>query len=657
MKSLLRNGRSFEIYLTSRLVPSETRLLRSSTQPFIEARWRSTENKENTEPGQAKPLPEDPAAVFLRPWVTWHERQLAQLVENRRQAAPGRAPLSWSPQLGPEFQAEQEVLERTASMAEFSRRLREERSAERQQGFQLRQQRRLDAKLKKEEAREAREAAREARKAAREAAREAARAAPAADREAAAAAEAAAYAAFVARYTSSTNSTSSSNSSSDNTHNSSHKQQQQQKAAATTPSTPSAQQQQQPQQQGDSNSNSSSSDGAAAAAWWTSAVDERNVVNWLRMRNEQLRADNRAVAEIQRQAIGSLSGRLIDPPLRWWRSLAAAHRAAASSSLPPSVTHPAPDQHDVPAAAAAADVAANAAVPLSAAGSSATAAAAPSTTAAPSPDAAAAAVDVDAAADATGQQPQDSTPASTTATTTAAAEQLGVPGRGTALILRPMGPTQRFRRLVTEVLSWPRAFLRRRRSPVADSDKAAAASDKPSESAEQPAAEAGEAQEPPKRSSKEEKAMALKAIMERDPTFNLDRLLRMLRAYTLPRVVGALLDAELPVLRALCTDQAYQQLRTVISQRQAAQLRVESRLVCVRHCSLHEAKMVDEDTEPVLLVMCSVQQVNCVRDADGNIVDGGPDNIKLMHYLAGMRQAEDGWLVSQLQIVGGSSFL
>lgn len=44
------------------------------------------------------------------------------------------------------------------------------------------------------------------------------------------------------------------------------------------------------------------------------------------------------------------------------------------------------------------------------------------------------------------------------------------------------------------------------------------------------------------------------------------------------------------------------------------------------------------DDEPILVLGFCVQQINCVRDKEGNVVEGAPDDIQTVHYAWAMAQ-------------------
>lgn len=64
-----------------------------------------------------------------------------------------------------------------------------------------------------------------------------------------------------------------------------------------------------------------------------------------------------------------------------------------------------------------------------------------------------------------------------------------------------------------------------------------------------------------------------------------------------------------------------------------------------------------ERQSPAFLYLVTVQMVNCIRDKEGNVVQGHPDEIKQMYYYMALQQEHNEelnimrWKIAEMQLV------
>jgi hypothetical protein len=65
-------------------------------------------------------------------------------------------------------------------------------------------------------------------------------------------------------------------------------------------------------------------------------------------------------------------------------------------------------------------------------------------------------------------------------------------------------------------------------------------------------------------------------------------------------------------------------------------------LLDVSDVELVDLKLIDD--RPVVVAQFSAQQINCARDAAGNVVEGAPDDVRRVYYYWALQQEEAGYV-------------
>ena len=133
-----------------------------------------------------------------------------------------------------------------------------------------------------------------------------------------------------------------------------------------------------------------------------------------------------------------------------------------------------------------------------------------------------------------------------------------------------------------------------------------------------------------------ENAEALALLKERDDAFRPGLFVEHMEVALLPRLIKAYLAGNLPELRAICVDQAYASLHSNVQARIAQQLFMDRRILDLSGVELVGFRLVQE--EPTAIVQFQTQQVNCVRDARGKIMEGAEDDIRAVYYMVALQQ-------------------
>lgn len=132
-----------------------------------------------------------------------------------------------------------------------------------------------------------------------------------------------------------------------------------------------------------------------------------------------------------------------------------------------------------------------------------------------------------------------------------------------------------------------------------------------------------------------EQGEAYRLIRQRDPMFNMSDFMAEVRR-DIPKVLGAYLKGDVDALKE--TNISKEMLERLSGQmnlwKHEGQF-VDPRILDLSEVELMEVRMMEN--EPLVVLTFSCQQINCVRDKSGAIVEGGEDDIQSVHYLWAMQ--------------------
>ncbi|CAG9465260.1 unnamed protein product [Pedinophyceae sp. YPF-701] len=163
-----------------------------------------------------------------------------------------------------------------------------------------------------------------------------------------------------------------------------------------------------------------------------------------------------------------------------------------------------------------------------------------------------------------------------------------------------------------------------------------------------------------------EAAQALEEARRRDPSFFLPGFVLSI-AGDVRDIVVAELRGDEDVLKEFCSEELVERL-TAQSRAVKEQLgEPDTRILHAREPQLVSVKLIEGD--PIVVVQVEVQRVHCIRDKFGNVVEGGPDEIRAVfyHWALQMDKAgffdEDGewqpprWQIADFAVLGAHALL
>lgn len=136
-----------------------------------------------------------------------------------------------------------------------------------------------------------------------------------------------------------------------------------------------------------------------------------------------------------------------------------------------------------------------------------------------------------------------------------------------------------------------------------------------------------------------EMGMVVREIREEEGEFRVSEFLGMVEGVLVPGILGAYLEGDGERLKGMCTEEAYAMLKASIREREAEGVVMDRNILDVSDVELTAGKLLEDS--PVLIVSFSTQQINCIRNRGGEVVEGREDDIRAVYYAwALVREAE-----------------
>ena len=116
-----------------------------------------------------------------------------------------------------------------------------------------------------------------------------------------------------------------------------------------------------------------------------------------------------------------------------------------------------------------------------------------------------------------------------------------------------------------------------------------------------------------------------------DPSFCKEAFLKDCEADFIPNILEAIIQGDLDILEDWCYEAPFNVLATPI--RQAKQLGYvhDSKILDIDNVDLVMGKMMEQG--PVLVITFNSQQILCLRDLKGNVVEGDPEKVMRVTYV------------------------
>ncbi|KAJ8901180.1 hypothetical protein NDN08_007030 [Rhodosorus marinus] len=140
--------------------------------------------------------------------------------------------------------------------------------------------------------------------------------------------------------------------------------------------------------------------------------------------------------------------------------------------------------------------------------------------------------------------------------------------------------------------------------------------------------------------SETEMGSVLREIREKDEEFRIYDFIKEMEEDYIPKILSAYLSSDLEKLKELCTDEAVEVLTASIKEQQKEGIQMDPSILDIGEVELTTAKFLQDD--PVLIISFSAQQINCVRNKAGDVIEGSENDIRAVYYVwALVREYDD----------------
>ena len=130
---------------------------------------------------------------------------------------------------------------------------------------------------------------------------------------------------------------------------------------------------------------------------------------------------------------------------------------------------------------------------------------------------------------------------------------------------------------------------------------------------------------------KTELSETLTEICKLDPNFDKLQFLKECERDIIPNILEAMLQGNLEILKDWCHEGPYNILSSTIKQAHAAKYKFCSKILDIDNVDLVMGKVMDQG--PVLVINFTSQQILCIRDSTGKVVEGDPDKVFRVSYV------------------------
>ncbi|XP_063226411.1 mitochondrial import inner membrane translocase subunit TIM44 [Bacillus rossius redtenbacheri] len=126
-------------------------------------------------------------------------------------------------------------------------------------------------------------------------------------------------------------------------------------------------------------------------------------------------------------------------------------------------------------------------------------------------------------------------------------------------------------------------------------------------------------------------SQTLTEICKVDPSFDKVQFIKDCETDVIPNILEAMVRGDLDILRDWCHEGPFNVFSAPIRQARAAGYRFDSKVLDIDNVDLMMGKIMDQG--PVLVINFTSQQIMCLRDAKGNVVEGDPEKVLRVNYV------------------------
>ncbi|XP_017779867.1 PREDICTED: mitochondrial import inner membrane translocase subunit TIM44 [Nicrophorus vespilloides] len=130
---------------------------------------------------------------------------------------------------------------------------------------------------------------------------------------------------------------------------------------------------------------------------------------------------------------------------------------------------------------------------------------------------------------------------------------------------------------------------------------------------------------------KTELSETLTEICKIDNSFEQKRFLKQCEVDIIPNILEAMTRGDLDILKDWCHEGPFNLFAVPIKEAYKKGYRIESKILDIDNVDLVMGKVMDQG--PVLIITFTSQQIMCVKDASGGLVEGDPEKVMRVSYV------------------------
>ncbi|KAJ8605429.1 hypothetical protein CTAYLR_003302 [Chrysophaeum taylorii] len=158
-----------------------------------------------------------------------------------------------------------------------------------------------------------------------------------------------------------------------------------------------------------------------------------------------------------------------------------------------------------------------------------------------------------------------------------------------------------------------------------------------------------------------EYAAATRELRRLDPAFSLEEWRNAVSHDLVPNVVNAFVDGNTTALKPWLSEGLFSRIAHEIRLRKQEGLRYDdARVLDCESAEILAVQLDDNHASPTFVVQFMTQQINCIRNREGDVIEGAPDDIRAYFYVMAFQrhlvQDHLTWKIIDFQIGGGDKY-
>ncbi|CAK4639052.1 hypothetical protein LEN26_005674 [Aphanomyces euteiches] len=157
-------------------------------------------------------------------------------------------------------------------------------------------------------------------------------------------------------------------------------------------------------------------------------------------------------------------------------------------------------------------------------------------------------------------------------------------------------------------------------------------------------------------------SIAIKEIRRADPSFDVETWKDAVAENVVPHVLDAFLRGNSRDLKQWMGEAAYNTVNMAIRERKSEGLVVDPNILAIRNVTVIALSAEDKQA-PIIGIQLMAQQINCIRNREGEIVEGAEDDIQANFYIFAFRREYDEeaaalkWKIIEFGVIGSVPYI